>query len=100
MSEFTATLCNQMFNIGLELGKLNEKVNNFHTCENSWLRYPWPLSQDCHACRHDLEKYVKMLHLEIPYKLFGWDAIIESIEDHHFVTIRRRNAEIDMAANI
>lgn len=80
-----------MNNICFRLGQMSAKVEDFHTCELSHLRYPWPLDPECNGCRNQLEKFVERNYLQIPYLLFGWDAMI----DHLAADTKRRS---DMAA--
>ena len=80
-----------MNTICFKMGKMTAKMEDFHTCELSYLRYPWPLDQNCSGCRHQLENFVEWNHLEMAYRLFGWNAIINHME----ADVKRRS---DMAA--
>lgn len=73
--------------VSYNLGRMSAHVDAMHTCD-SVLRYPWPPSQDCHACRFRIERFVEVEHLEMPYRLFGWDAIV-----HHFWEMLDRKAQ-------
>lgn len=75
-------------------------MDNMHTCALSHLRYPWPLDPKCKGCVRDLEKHVRRNHLEMAYKLFGWDAMIESYILAVNLKIAQRDANLMKGAYI
>jgi hypothetical protein len=79
MTSVDSDFNNMMNSICYQLGQMAAKVEDFHNCKMSHLRYPWPLDPSCDGCRHRLEKFVKACHLEIPYLLFGWDSMIDHL---------------------
>lgn len=98
-SDIHSMLAKAHFELGRYLG-MAEAMEPLHTCKMQHLRYPWPLDPTCDGCRQTLEKYVKRLHLEIPYRLFGWDCVVEAIIRDTNCRIAQRNAKLMEGAYI
>jgi len=71
-----------------------------HTCQQSHLRYPWPPEKGCPGCKHEIQKWVDRLHLEMPFLLFGWDAVIDAAERAIQLKIDQAHVRRNMGAGI
>ena len=60
-------------------GRFAEAVSNLHSCESP-LRYPWPLDPNCDACKKTMQRFVDSNHLEMSYRLFGFQAIHDHMD--------------------
>lgn len=82
------------------LGRMHATVEIIHTCNQAHYRHPWPLDRRCRACRHELLEHVVRTHSEMAYLLFGWDAMIESLERAIKVKLSQREANLMKGAYI
>lgn len=80
--------------MGVWHGAAESLMEDFHTCEQKHLRTPWPLDPKCQGCQRILEKHVKRNHLELAYRLFGWDAMIDSYVLSVNIKIAQRDANL------
>ena len=69
-----------MYRMGQFSARSEMMIAQHHTCPQSYLRYPWPPEQGCPGCEHEIKKWVERLHLEMPFLLFGWSAVVEAAE--------------------
>lgn len=81
--------------MGHYTGRMEAYKDSWHTCKDSHLRYPWPPDKNCEACRRSVERHVKKNHLEMPYRLFGWDVIVYSL----FLAINRKIEQAEARRN-
>lgn len=88
------------FRMGQYSAKAEMMAEQLHTCRQNCLRYPWPPEQGCPGCKIQIQKWVDRLHLEIPYLLFGWDAVVETAERNIQLKIDQAHARRNMGAGI
>ncbi len=88
------------FRMGQWSAKTEMMAEHFHTCSQSYLRYPWPPEQGCPGCKIQLQKWVDRLYLKMPYLLFGWDAVVEAAERNIQLKIDQAHARRNMGAGI
>ena len=68
------------FRMGRLSARSEQIAEEFHTCDQSYLRHPWPPQQGCPGCEHEIQKWVQRLHLEMPYRLFGWQCVVDEAD--------------------
>lgn len=88
------------FALGKWQGQSESILDHHHTCKDNRLMYPWPPSQDCTACKRQVAKFVRTENLEIPYLLFGWDAIVHLFDEALKKKIAQRDANRQKGAFI
>ena len=100
----TAELDRSMQQATYMLGRLVERVHMFteqhHTCDQRHFRHPWPPQKDCPGCQCEIDKWVRRLHLEMPYRLFGWDAVVDAAERAIQIKIDQAEANRNKGAYI
>jgi len=100
----TAVLNKMMCDINFQMGQLSARTEmmaeQHHTCQLSYLRYPWPPDPKCPGCQHEIQKWVRRLHLEMPYRLFGPQCVIDAAERAIQRKIEQAEARRNMGAFI
>lgn len=86
--------------IAYQLGRLSAEVESVHTCALAHYRYPWPLDPQCKGCLHRIEQFVEKNHLELPYKLFGVEVILDHLVADHNRRIEKAKAWREMGSGI
>ncbi len=76
------------------LGIFIAESESTHTCNLNHLRRPWPPSKNCEGCRFYIEKIVEREKLQMPYLLFGWDAIVDNFNLKLECIIRQKNLNL------
>ncbi len=71
-----------MVDLAYQLGRMTAQMEAIHTCELAHLRYPWPPDPECDACRKRIEQFVDKHHLEMPYRLFGFDWLVSHYKQY------------------
>jgi hypothetical protein len=75
-------------------------ADQMHTCKCSYLKHPWPPEEGCLGCEREIQKWVKRFHLEIPYRLFGWQCVVDTAERATQRKIDQAVARRNMGAGI
>lgn len=88
------------FALGQWVGRMDAFSGHIHTCKNQLYRNPWPLEKGCAGCEKEMEKWVKRLHCEMPFLLFGWDAIVAEIERHLEMKIEQARIRRNLGSGI
>jgi hypothetical protein len=94
-TQLKARIEEALIQAAFRVGQLNACTEVMHTC-GSDSRYPWPPDCDCPACRSRVEKFVESNHLELAYRLYGFQAMV----DHYQRELNWRSEKARIARSL
>lgn len=88
------------YKLGMVAARYDQMADQRHSCTQSHLRTPWPPEKGCLGCEREIQKWVKRLYLEMPYRLFGWECVVDSAERAIQKRINQAQVHRDKGAGI
>ena len=95
-----ATMMNDIhFKMGEFAAHAKMMEESLHTCKLGHYRHPWPLDEHCKACRIQMDKHIMEFHLHGAV-IFGWDILIDRIDNNLHQIYERAKARRDAGSGI
>ena len=88
------------FKLGRFSAQADMMIDDMHSCDQSHLKHPWPPQEGCKACDREIQRWVKRLHLQVPFRLFGPECVIQSADKALQRKINQAQARRNMGAGI